>query len=221
MKHKAVIFDLDGTLLDTIEDLADSMNNVLTRYNFPTHTVDEYKYFVGEGVDELIRKSLPENQRSDEMIKRCVVEMREEYSKLWYNKTRPYDGINELLYNLTKRNVKMAVLSNKIDHFTKMMVKKLLPDWNFQIVLGSRPNVPNKPDPTSAIEIANSFGVPPHEFIYLGDTSIDMETANNAGMYPIGALWGFRTAKELKDSGAKALIEKPMELLEYLYYRYW
>jgi phosphoglycolate phosphatase len=216
MKFNAVLFDLDGTLLDTLEDLADSMNNVLNRFGFPGHAVEAYKYFVGDGMENLARRALPENHRDEATVARCVAAMREEYGTRWAEKTHPYQGIPELLDALTARGIKMAVLSNKPDDFTKVIVTRLLPHWRFELVVGARPSMPKKPDPAAAVELAERLGIPPRGFLYLGDTNTDMQTAGAAGMYPVGVLWGFRTADELTASGAKVLIEHPTDLLELL-----
>jgi phosphoglycolate phosphatase len=213
MKYRAVLFDLDGTLLNTLEDLASSMNRVLVRYGFAIHDLEEYQYFVGDGMDVLTRRALPSGITEAE-ADQCVVAMQEEYSKNWAEKTRPYKGIPELLESLAGRDVKVAILSNKPDDLTKAVVKKLLPHWRFKPVIGARLAVPKKPDPAMALEIASDLNVLPKQFLYLGDTDTDMKTANAAGMYPVGALWGFRTANELTLSGAKTLIENPMELME-------
>jgi phosphoglycolate phosphatase len=216
LKYPAIIFDLDGTLLDTIEDLADSMNQVLTDLGFPTHTLDDYKTFVGEGVEALIRRALPQDQPRPDLLDRCLGTFREEYSRRWENKTRPYPGIPELLDHLTAMKLRMAILSNKLDHFTRIMVTKLLPRWRFDPVLGARPSVPRKPDPAGALEIAGALHLSPDRFIYLGDTGIDMKTASAAGMVPVGVLWGFRPADELNAQGAKWLLAKPIDLIALL-----
>lgn len=216
MKFKAIVFDLDGTLLDTIDDLADSMNAVLMASKFPTHGTDSYRYFVGDGVRNLVKRALPENCRDDETIERHLGVMQKEYAKRWADKTKPYPGISELLDALETRDVKMTVLSNKVDEFTKLVIAKLLPDWKFELVFGERKSVPKKPDPAGALEIARQLGIPTTEFLYLGDTNVDMITANSAGMYAVGALWGFRKADELVEGGARVLIPKPQTLLDLL-----
>ncbi len=213
MNYKAVLFDLDGTLLDSLEDLADSMNAVLRRNGHPEHPLEAYRYFVGDGVEALARRVLPEGHRDEAAIAACIEQMREEYKDRWDKKTRPYPGIPELLDALTERAVKLGVLSNKPDATTRTMVAALLPRWSFDDVVGARPEVPRKPDPAGALEIARRLAVAPAEFLYLGDTDTDMKTAVAAGMFPVGALWGFRDAEELTASGAKVLIEKPTDLL--------
>ncbi|MEE9120658.1 MAG: HAD family hydrolase [Syntrophobacteria bacterium] len=216
MKFEAVLFDLDGTLLDTIEDLTDSMNEALKCLGFPVHDSEACKMFVGDGVEKFALRALPKNRRDEVTVARCVTGMREVYSKRWAQKTRPYDGIPELLDNLTRREIKLAVLSNKPHDSTQEMVTKLLSKWRFDPVVGARPSVPRKPDPTLALHIAQQLQVAPENFLYLGDTGTDMRTARGAGMFPVGALWGYRTAKELKSTGADVLVAHPSEVLQLL-----
>ena len=216
MCFEAILFDLDGTLLDTLEDLGNAANRVLEKYDFPTHPLDTYRYFVGDGAAVLMKRALPENKRDIDIIGVCVQTFREEYGKSWNVKTRPYDGVPEMLDALSTHGLKMAVLSNKPDEFTKRCVTEFLPKWNFDMVLGQSNLMPLKPDPKGALEIARCLNIIPSHFIYLGDTAIDMKTAIAAGMYPVGALWGFRTGKELLESGARALIKRPQEILNLL-----
>lgn len=215
LMYQAVLFDLDGTLLDTLEDLANAMNRVLEKWGLPLHAVEQYKLFVGDGVENLVRRALPEKMRDPAFVSRGVAAMRQEYSRAWAACTRPYPGIKELLDELQARSIPMAILSNKPDDFTKQMVKSLLGSWEFRQVLGERPGVPRKPHPAGALEVASSLGVRPEKFLYLGDTDTDMKTAVAAGMYPVGALWGFRSAQELLRAGARRLLGKPQELLEF------
>lgn len=216
MKFEAVLFDLDGTLLDSIEDLTDSMNIVLDGFGFPGHDAEACKNFVGDGVEIFALRALPENRRDEATVAQCAAEMRAEYRKRWSLKTRPYDGIPELLDDLTLRHLKLAVLSNKPEESTKEMVAELLSKWRFYPVAGARPSVPKKPDPILAIEISQQLRVPADKFLYLGDTGTDMKTARGAGMFAVGALWGFRTAEELKDTGAEVLVAHPSEVLQLL-----
>ncbi len=215
MTYKAIIFDLDGTLLDTLDDLADSMNQVLIQLGFPTHAPSAYKLFVGEGVEYLAEQALPKNNRQPSNIQKCVELMRLEYAKRWASKTKIYKGIPELLKELAHQKIKISILSNKPDDFTKVIVKKFLSEWNFEIVQGALKTSPKKPDPQAALKIAQKCELAPHQFIFLGDTKIDMQTACAAGMHPVGAAWGFRSAEELITSGAKALINVPQELLSF------
>ncbi len=214
MSFKAIIFDLDGTLIDSLEDLCNAANRVLKKNNFPTHEMEEYRYFVGEGVVALITRALPDEIKNEDIINSCVGEFREEYRKSWNIKTKPYEGIAEMLDLITLRGLKMAVLSNKPDYFTKKCVAAFLPNWKFDRIIGQRDDVPKKPDPAGAKEIAEYLAVSPSEIIYVGDTPIDMETAIAAGMLPVGVLWGFRPEDELKRSGARRVIQKPEEIIE-------
>jgi len=216
VNFKAVLFDLDGTLLDTLEDIARSMNAVLTNAGFPAHPVEEYRGFIGEGIANLVRRALPERCADERTVQQHVSAMLDEYSRRWADNTKPYPEIPELLQALTMRKIKMAVLSNKMDSFTRDMVKTLLADWQFEEVLGAQPSIPRKPDPAGALLISRQCGVRPEEFLYLGDSNTDMQTAVNAGMYPVGALWGFQEAEQLLAAGAQTLIEKPLELLTLL-----
>ena len=210
----AVIFDLDGTLLDSLHDLADSMNTVLAARGFPAHPVTEYRYFVGDGIETLALRVLPSEVRHQKNIVLSLIDMmRDEYARNWNRKTRPYDGITELLDALELRKIPMAILSNKPDPFTQKIVSKLLGRWSFKQVIGAQAGLPKKPDPTGAIRIAEHLDTAPEHCFYLGDTSTDMKTAVSAGMYPIGVLWGFRTAEELTRNGARKLISYPGDLL--------
>ncbi len=209
--------DVDGTLLDTLQDLADSMNSTLRHFGFPVHELEKYKYFLGDGMENLVRRSLPDSAKTDSrLISRCIEMMRQIYDRNWNVKSRPYPGIPELLDALSVRGLKMAVLSNKPHVLTQRVIEGLLPAWRFEVVMGECPPAPRKPDPSSALKIADRLGVEPACFLYLGDTATDMKTSNGAGMYAVGALWGFRNAEELIQGGAKKLIAKPAELLELL-----
>ena len=205
MRFKAVIFDLDGTLLNTLEDLADSMNCVLKRNRLPEHNLAAYRYFVGDGIEMLVRRALPFEVASENDFQRFVREMKSEYASRWLLKTRPYPGVPEMLAAFAAAGIAMAVLSNKPDDASNEIVKSLLPNIDFRIVLGATPERPKKPDPSAALEIASRLGISPEDFLFMGDTSIDMQTACAAGMFPVGALWGFRPAEELIASGAKVL----------------
>ena len=216
MLCKSVIFDLDGTLLDTLEDLGTSLNQVLNRAGYPSHTMDAYREFVGEGAEKLVFRALPEEERHDGVIRSCLQAFKEEYANRWNVKTKPYTGIAQLLNELTSRKIKLAVLSNKPHRYTKMCVSNLLSDWTFDVVLGQRESVPRKPDPAGALEATSSLGAQPKECLFVGDTGIDMHTAAAAGIFSVGVLWGFRSEDELLEHGANALISQPLELLTLL-----
>lgn len=219
MKYRGAIFDLDGTLLDSLQDLADSMNQVLKSEGLPFHPVEDYKYFVGNGMYNLVMRTLPPEKREESYINHCYKLMNMEYEKRWADTTKPYEGIPELLDKLTNLKFKLAVLSNKPHRFTQLVVEKLLPHWKFDVVFGQRQGVPRKPDPAGAFEIAEILGIPPKEFLYFGDSGTDMTTAKAAGMFAVGVLWGFRTADELLESGADLLIEKPTDIFEFIQIR--
>lgn len=214
MRFKAAVFDLDGTLADTLEDLADSMNAALEEFGFPRHGVDPYRYFVGRGMLNLARSAAPEG--TDEA---ALADLRDNmvarYRSNWAVKTRPYSGIPELLPAMKKRGLRLAVLSNKPDVFTKLMVERFFPGV-FDSVAGARDDVPIKPDPAGALAIARDFGVDPAACLYLGDTNTDMKTGRAAGMFTIGVSWGFRPVRELEEAGAQAVIDAPAEALRYI-----
>lgn len=213
MRFQAVVFDLDGTLLNTLEDIAHSTNSALVKYGFPPHGIDEYRYLVGEGLTMLISRALPAENQNDDIVSDCVKAFNENYSRNWNVNTTPYQGVPELLDELTAKQVKMAILSNKPDDSTKHCVRGFLPYKSFEMVLGQREGTPRKPDPAGALEIAETLGIAPPQFLYLGDSGIDMQTATRAGMFPVGALWGFRSEEELRTHGAQVVIDRPIELL--------
>jgi len=217
MVYHALLFDLDGTLLDTLRDIADSANSALAYHGFSQHELEAYRYFVGDGVEALATRALPENGRDEMTVGKIMARMGEEYSRRWMDNTRPYQGIPELLDALTDLGIKMAILSNKPQDPAQLMVSTLLPHWSFELVVGALPSAPRKPDPTAALQIARQMNLSPPEFLYLGDSAVDMKTATAANMYPVGALWGFRTADELLSGGAKALIQRPSHLLRLVY----
>ena len=216
MTYSAVLFDLDGTLLDTLEDLADSVNRVLTHHGYPTHDASEYRGFVGDGSVNLIIRALPEAHRDGGTVAACVEGFKDDYSRNWHVKTAIYGGVARMLTALSERGMKMAVLSNKLDGFTRQCVEYFLPRWPFQVVMGNRDGVPLKPDPRAALEVAERMGIEPGRFLYLGDSGVDMKTALGAGMYGVGVLWGFRGRAELEETGARAIVSHPREVLELL-----
>lgn len=212
-RFKAVLFDLDGTLLNTLDDLADSMNASLKRFGFPPHPADTYRYLIGDGLRNLVLRALPVQNRDEITINKIATAEVEEYGRNWANKTHPYEGIPELLDALTDKRISICILSNKPDDFTHIIVKKFLSKWKFAAVQGQNNETPVKPDPTGANQITQRLGIAPADFLYVGDSNTDMQTANAAGMFPIGVLWGFRPAGELIEAGAKVLIERPQDLL--------
>ncbi|MEL0456587.1 HAD family hydrolase [Flavobacteriaceae bacterium SZ-1-7] len=213
MGYKAVIFDLDGTLVNSIEDIADAMNTVLQSYNYPTHGYEIYKQFVGSGIKRLVVKALPENQCEEAQIDTVFNEMMRIYSTRCTQKTKPYDGIMDLLKQLKNQNIKLAVLSNKADQLTKKIVLALFPNY-FEAVEGLSDEAHKKPNPIKALEISKTLKLPPEDIIFVGDTAIDIQTAQNANMLAVGVSWGFRDKNELVESGADHLLNHPLELID-------
>ena len=215
MQYKAVIFDLDGTLVDSLADLSDSVNLMLESYGFPTHEVEKYRYFVGNGSKKLMERTLPRDKAaSAEFVEEALVKYKAIYKERLLEKTRPYNGVRELLEELKSRGIPLGVCTNKHNDAALTIVKILFAPGTFEEVLGDRPGFPKKPNPATPLEIASHLGVKPDEVAYLGDTSVDMETAVHAGFLPVGVLWGFRPEEELVKSGAKVLLKAPLELLE-------
>jgi len=215
MKFKAVIFDLDGTLVNSLQDIADSMNVVLESYNYPTHSYEAYINFIGSGIRSLVSKALPINNNNEKHIDTCFNKMIEVYRDNCTCKTKPYDGIVALLDNLIARNFKLSVLSNKSDEFTKKIIASLLPNY-FDPVRGLTIEALKKPNPFGAIEISKDLNIKPEEIIYIGDSGIDMQTATNANMFAVGVLWGFGTKEELISNGAKYVLSNPLDLIQIL-----
>ena len=217
MRYQAVLFDLDGTLLDTLADLAEASNRVLAARGLKPYPVQDYRYFVGSGVRHLLECILPKPLREEEEeIQAAITAFQQEYAKNWQQHTRPYEGIVELLDYLSANGYRLSVLSNKPQHFTELCVQTMLAAWHFDSVLGQREGVPRKPHPAGALETARVLGLPPSTILYAGDTGVDMRTAQQAGMDAGGVLWGFRDAEELRATGAEFLVQSPQELIRFL-----
>lgn len=214
MPFKAIIFDLDGTLLDTLQDLALSVNTVLNNKGYPGHPVDAYRYFVGDGIDILVKRTFPQEALAAEKLDLLIKEVKEEYSRCWADHTKPYPGVPEMLDFFEKNAIPKAIFSNKPHEFALLTVNKLLPSWSFFDIVGIGPDMPRKPDPTGALQIAAEMKIEPSEIVYLGDTDTDMKTAQAGGFYPAAALWGFRPAEELKAGGALFMAAEPPEVTE-------
>lgn len=215
MQEKAIIFDLDGTLINSHIDIATSANIALERFNLPIHEIEDYKKFLGSGVLVLIENCTPKDT-SKELISKVVEEFKLIYdSKLHFDKTHPYEGIRELLIELKKLNVKIGVLSNKPHYFTLKYIEHYFKEFAFDEVHGQKEEVPKKPSPTGAIFIAESFKINPKNIYFIGDTDVDMQTAKNANMIAIGVKWGFREVNELLENGADFIVEKPIEILNF------
>jgi len=210
VKYPGVIFDLDGTLADTLQDLADATNWGLTQLGQPTHTLNDYRYLVGAGRRELCKLALPADRH--DLIDTLSELMTDYYAKHCFDTTRPYPGIADLLKKLSGRGVRLTVLSNKPQPFVELTMQRLFGEFTFDAVMGDRDGLPRKPDPTGALMIANELKLPPEKIAYVGDTRIDMQTANRAGMTAIGVTWGFRDRKELEENGADIIVNTPHEL---------
>ena len=207
----AVIFDLDGTLTDTLADISNAMNLALRRNGLPEWPREDYRYLVGNGARILAQRAVRDRQ---DLADAVLAFYQQEYRAHSRVLTRPYDGIPELLCRLNEEKIPVCVLSNKPHPQTVDVINYYFPDTDFAVILGQSDRFPIKPDPAGALWIAEQLGIPPERFAYLGDTKVDMACAGAAGMHPIGVLWGFREAPELLESGAERLIAKPGELLE-------
>jgi phosphoglycolate phosphatase len=210
MRYKAVLFDLDGTLANSLFDLADSVNHVLSAHGFPVHPTESYKYFAGDGIAKMIRRAMPQNE-GEKTHKILQDEFMEYYSKHYVDKTVAYNGVNELVSRLKEKGIKVAVVTNKAQEAAEKVVEKLFGNV-FDIVMGLRPGIPAKPDPTSVFMVMEELCVKPEECAFVGDTSMDIAVGVNSGAYPIGVLWGFRELEELKEAGAKAFVKNAKEL---------
>ena len=215
MKIKAVIFDMDGTLLNTYEDLANAVNYGLEKSGFPTHDAEKYKYFCGNGTDVMITRALPTEHRDEETLKKVRELYFEYYNAHSGECTRPYDGIPELLTELRAKGIKLGVVSNKIDFMTQIVAKEYFGDV-FDCVTGQREGVPIKPDPAMVFEVMKTFGVTADECIFVGDSDVDALTGKNSGAFMVGVLWGFRDERELMENGADVVISEPSQLLSYI-----
>lgn len=208
--YQAVLFDLDGTLTNTLEDIAFAMNRALRLHGLPEHPVDAYRYFVGDGVKMLVHRAIGDRQDLAETVFRAYQDYYKEHN---LDRTRPYDGVPEMLHALQEKGVKLCVFSNKPHADTCRVVKHFFPEVNFAVVRGQQEGVPVKPDPAGALAVATECGLTPDAFLYLGDTDVDMICAQRAGMHPVGVTWGFREAEELRQAGAERLIDHPMDMM--------
>jgi phosphoglycolate phosphatase len=207
-KYKGIIFDLDGTLLDTLSDLANSVNEVLAVYGYPTHTKEAYRLKIGRGFRNLIEQSMPENTDTA-IIEAGLQRFLEAYDRNYCKETKPYEGIVLVLRALRRNGILLAVNSNKRDDYTRQLIKLLLPDIEFVAIYGEREGVAKKPDPQAAWEIAKQMALDTKDILYVGDSKTDMVTATNAGMNSIGVLWGFRDEKELDEHKATYIVKRP------------
>lgn len=216
MKYDGIIFDLDGTLIDTLGDIALHANKVLTALGFKGHEPEEYKLMIGMGMRNLVIKALPEEAALDEaLVETCVQGLIASYREKPVVVSKPYPEVESLLGELARRNIPAAVLSNKEDSLTLKVMSSLLPSFRFSYIQGEKKGIPKKPDPACALIAAERMGLGPERIVFLGDSGSDMETALNAGMVPLAALWGFRPREELEDAGAAEFCGTPREVLKY------
>ena len=213
---KAVIFDLDGTLLNTLDDLADSTNYALAKFGYPTRTIEEVQQFVGNGVAKLIERAIPEGKNNPNFEK-CLAIFKENYAQNMYNKTAPYNGIIEMLSNLKSKGIKIAVVSNKFDLAVKELCKKYFEEFiDFAAGENEAQGIKKKPAPDTVISVLNEFNFAPEDAVYVGDSDVDIMTAKNSKMPCISVTWGFRDKKFLLENGATILINAPSEIYNHL-----
>ena len=215
MSQKAVIFDLDGTLIDSLEDLANSVNQTLKEFGFNTHEISAYKYFIGDGVKVLLNRATDEKV-DEETINKLHKRFKVIYKSEIDSKTKVYNGIYKLLEKLEKQDYEKAILSNKPHNFTLDCMNKFFKDYNFINISGQKDDIPKKPDASASLLIASEFKKDVKDIYFVGDTKVDMQTAKNAGMIAIGVLWGFRDEKELRDNGADFIVSNTDELYNIL-----
>ena len=211
MTYRAVLFDVDGTLINSLADIGNAMNRTLAAFSLPEWPLENYRMMVGNGARKLAERAIGDKQ---DLLEEVLALYRQDYSEHNTVQSAPYAGIPALLRALCEAQFKLTVLSNKPDADTKRMMAHYFPDIPFSAVAGQRDGVPLKPDPAAALRIADQIGIAPESFLYLGDTSVDMLCARRAGMLPVGVLWGFRTERELRENGAEILLSHPLDLLK-------
>lgn len=212
-KIKAVIFDLDGTLINSVYDLADAVNYALGKHSYPLRKTEEFYYFVGDGALKMIERALPKENASTQLALKLREDFIEYYKDHSRDKTVLYDGIRQTLDDLKSMGIKLAVVTNKPDSQTQIIINHFLKDY-FAQVHGNTDNIKTKPDPELTLSVMSKMNVKPDECIFIGDSGVDMQTGINSGALPVGVLWGFRTKEELEENGAKYIISKPDELLK-------
>jgi phosphoglycolate phosphatase len=214
MKPSAIIFDLDGTLLDTLPDIARAANRVLAENGLPQHPIQSFQAFIGSGAWWLVYRALPEDHRDEATVTALTASFKKVYGTIWQERTRPFPGIVSMLSGLGDRKLKLGVLSNKPDSFTRLCVEAFLPANLFAHVQGQVDGLPKKPDPAPALQAAEALQAAASSCCLVGDSEIDVATGLAAGMSTIGVLWGYRSKEELLLAGAEAVIERPEELLD-------
>lgn len=209
---KAVLFDLDGTLVNSLGDLASSTNYALSKFGFPARKTDEYKYFAGDGIPKMLERALPEGHKDKETVEKMLPYFFEHYSVHYADKSYAYEGVKELILSLKNMGIKVAVVTNKAQEMADIVISKFYGNL-FDLILGKREGIPAKPDPAAAFMAMDILGVKPDECVFIGDSGMDVATGVNSGAYPVGELWGFRKRDELVLNGAASIIEKPEQLL--------
>ncbi len=213
MELKSVIFDMDGTLLDTLDIISRTNNTILQKHGFPTHSIEEYKCFVGDGMRMLLRRALPK-EAPDDVISLLLPEVLDLYHEEGVGTIPPFEGIREMLSGLVERRIKISILTNKEHKYALLNAETILGEFHFDAILGERPGKPLKPAPDGIFEISEITKVPLSQTIYVGDMKADVLTAKNAGITSVACLWGFGRKEELLALGADILISEPRELLE-------
>ena len=213
---KTILFDLDGTLLNTIDDLADAGNWVCEQHGWPTFSVEQFKHMVGNGIPKLVERFSPADAQSPEQRAATLAEFTARYDAHKEDKTAPYPGIPELLDALKAEGIQTAVFSNKADPLCGKIIEHYFGAGQFQIVRGSRPGVPTKPDPIGVYSLMKDLGAKPESTLFVGDSDVDILTGHNAGLPAVGALWGFRGKAELSAGGADALAAGPGDILTFV-----
>ena len=216
MSFSLAIFDLDGTLLDTVGDIGNAANRVLIEAGHSPHPLSAYRRFVGSGVAVLFERALPKESVTPNVIDHCISNFEREYEACWNRETVPYDGMGDLLDRFSSLGLRLSVLSNKPDSFAKKCVREYFSDYRFEPTLGQRPDVPRKPDPAAVREIMEYHQVVAEQVFFVGDSEIDIQTAQNAGVFSIGVSWGYRPASALVDQGVDLLAEEPGDLLSFV-----
>lgn len=211
MKFKAVFFDLDGTLVNSLEDLAASTNYVLSRHGYPTHNVESFKYFAGDGIAKMLERAMPPEKVTPEALEKVKSDFMAYYAHHYADNTSAYDGLKDLVACFKKSGLKLAVVTNKAQEMAEKVVTKVYGN-SFDYILGMREGIPAKPDPTGVLLAMKELKVAPSECAFVGDTGMDVAAGVNSKAYPIGVLWGFRDKKELAEFGAKEFAENADQL---------
>ncbi|MBN1131456.1 MAG: HAD family hydrolase [Bacteroidales bacterium] len=215
MKVRGVIFDMDGTLLDTIEDIGAAVNSMLTAHGYPVHRVEDYIKWIGNGAVRLVELAVP-SEPKPLLLDVLVEEFRINYQQNLHHKTCLYDGVGEVIDFLEERGIFLSILSNKPDHLTREVARWYLSEWDFRFIYGQREGIPRKPDPLAALALAEEMGLDPGEIMFIGDSGNDMITARRGGFVPVGVLWGYGTERDIREGGAEFVIRKPEELIPIL-----